>query len=182
MDTRLTFQAVRAHHNISLEQLSAESHCYLQEVRLIDALGQGTPHVIDTLLTSLSRLSGETYTRKNVGGFSFTLQPRDLAQDIEKVSLFFDEHSLRDVNAGQLQSTIEHLQTYIQACNALGKSETIVQQLTQAQQALKRAKGHLKRATRARGFYESIRTAQKLINKALEQWDAEKGNNQDEVC
>ncbi len=101
------------------------------------------------------------------------MQPLELAQDIEKVSLFFDEHSLRDVNTGQLQSTIEHLQTYIQACNVLGKSEAIVQRLTQAQQAFKRAKGHLNgRNERSRGYYESIRTAQKLINEALEQWNS----------
>ncbi len=175
MDTRPTFQEIRERHIISLDQLSAESHCHLQEVRLIDAFGRGKPAMIDALLASLSRLSGGTYTRKNVGGFSFTLQSLELAQDIQKVSLFFDEHSLRDVNTGQLQSTIEHLQNYIQACNVLGKSEAIVQRLTQAQHALKRAKRYLERNTRTRGFYKSIRTAQRLIDETLKQWDREEG-------
>ncbi len=72
MDTRPTFQAVREHHTISLDQLSAESHCHLQEICLIDAFGRGTPEMIDALLASLSRLSGET-TPETMEGDSLLL-------------------------------------------------------------------------------------------------------------
>ncbi len=95
-----------------------------------------------------------------------------LEQDIETISLFFEQHNLREVNAGQLQSTIQLLQTSIEQCKALGKNEALTQRLTQAQHALKRAMGYLKRNTRERGFYESIRTAQRLIDEALAHWNA----------
>ncbi len=95
-----------------------------------------------------------------------------LAKDIEKISLFFDEHSLREVDAGQLQSTIQFLQSAIEQCQALGKGEVLIQKLEQARKAFKRAKEHMNgRNERSRGFYESIRTAQKLISEALEQWN-----------
>ncbi len=95
-----------------------------------------------------------------------------LEQDIQKISLFFEQHTLREVNAGQLQSTIQLLQTSLEQCKEQQKSEALVQRLTQAQHAIKRAMGHLKRNTRERGFYESIRTAQRLIDEALAHWNA----------
>ena len=98
-----------------------------------------------------------------------------LEQDIETISLFFEEHSFREVNTRQLQSTIQLLQSAIEQCKEQQKSEALIQRLTQAQHAIKRAMGYLKRNTRERGFYESIRTAQRLIDEALKQWNGEQG-------
>ncbi len=99
-----------------------------------------------------------------------------LEQDIETISLFFEQHNLREVNMEQLQSTIQFLQTSLEQCKEADKSDAVVQRLTQAQHAIKRAMGYLKRNTRERGFYESIRTAQRLIDEALKQWNREKGS------
>ncbi len=99
-----------------------------------------------------------------------------LEQDIQNISLFFEQHNLREVNMEQLQSTIQFLQTSLEQCKEQQKSEALVHRLTQARHALKRAMGYLKRNTRERGFYESIRTAQRLIDEALAHWNGEKGS------
>lgn len=74
-DTRPTFQAVCERHSITLSQLIEESGLAAQDVFLVMITGTGKPTVIDALLASLSRLSAEAYSRQNVGGLSFTLQP-----------------------------------------------------------------------------------------------------------
>ncbi len=73
-ETRPTFKQLRQLYGITVEQLIEETHLDSTEVLLVDASGIGKSAVIDALLQALSRLSGETYTRLNVGGLSFTLE------------------------------------------------------------------------------------------------------------
>jgi hypothetical protein len=68
--TKPTFQQVRKQHDITLNMLIEDSQIDPDAVLLIDTWGIGEAGIIDTLLESLSRLSGTPYRRNllNVGG------------------------------------------------------------------------------------------------------------------
>jgi hypothetical protein len=74
--TKPTFQQVRKQHDITLNMLIEDSQIDPDAILLVDTWGIGEAGIIDTLLESLSRLSGTPYRRNllNVGGFSFSVQ------------------------------------------------------------------------------------------------------------
>jgi len=84
-DNRPIFQAVRKQHNITLNMLIEDTQLPPDEVRRVDTTGLGTPEMIDAMLASLSRMTGRTYTRENVGGFVFSLHSGETAQDDDEV-------------------------------------------------------------------------------------------------
>jgi hypothetical protein len=75
--TKPTFQEVRKQHNITLNMLIEDTQIDPSAVLLLDTWSIGEAGIIDTLLESLSRLSGSEYRRDllNVGGFTFAAQP-----------------------------------------------------------------------------------------------------------
>jgi len=75
--TKPTFQQVRKRHNITLNMLIEGTQIDPSAVLLLDTWSIGEAGIIDTLLESLSRLSGTRYRREllNVGGFTFAVQP-----------------------------------------------------------------------------------------------------------
>jgi hypothetical protein len=70
-----TFQEVRKQHDITLNMLIEDAQVDPSAVLLIDTWGIGEASIIDTLLESLSRLSGTEYRRDllNIGGFTFSV-------------------------------------------------------------------------------------------------------------
>jgi hypothetical protein len=70
-----TFQEVRLKHHISLEALSAAAgpSLSIEEIRLFDETGRADPYTADDLLFLLSELSGQRYTRNNVGRITLVL-------------------------------------------------------------------------------------------------------------
>lgn len=70
-----TFQEVRLHHHISLEEFSAAAgpSLSMEEIQLFDETGRADPYTADDLLFLLSELSGQRYTRDNVGGIILVL-------------------------------------------------------------------------------------------------------------
>lgn len=77
--TKPTFQEVRKRHGITLNMLIEDAQVDPAAVLLLDTWSIGEAGIIDTLLESLSRLSGSEYRRGllNVGGFTFAVQPPD---------------------------------------------------------------------------------------------------------
>src|SRR5450755_4061557 len=75
--TKPTFQQVRKQHEITLNMLIEDAQVDPSAVLLLDTWGIGEAGIIDTLLESLSRLSGTRYRRDvlNVGGFTFAVNP-----------------------------------------------------------------------------------------------------------
>lgn len=75
--TRPTFQQVRKQHEITLNMLIEDAQVDPDAVLLLDTWGIGEAGIIDTLLESLSRLSGTLYRRDLlcVGGFTFAVHP-----------------------------------------------------------------------------------------------------------
>jgi hypothetical protein len=75
--TKPTFQQVRKQHDITFNMLIEDAQVDPDAVLLIDTWGIGEAGIIDTLLESLSRLSGTEYRRDllNVGGFTFAVAP-----------------------------------------------------------------------------------------------------------
>ncbi len=95
---------------------------------------------------------------------------------IGDVSLFFDQQSLREIGKDEIQRTEQLLHNAVRQCKERQKKQESMQRLEQAAKALQRARGHINgRNERSRGFYESIRTAQRLIDEALKQWNGEQG-------
>ena len=72
-----TFREVRKQHHISLDMLIEDTQIDPSAVLLLDTWSIGEAGIIDTLLASLSRLSGSTYRRDllNIGGFTFSVHP-----------------------------------------------------------------------------------------------------------
>jgi hypothetical protein len=72
-----TFQEVRKRHDLTLNMLIEDSQVDPRAVLLLDTWGLGEACTIDTLLASLSRLSGTLYRRDllNIGGFFFSPNP-----------------------------------------------------------------------------------------------------------
>lgn len=70
-----TFNALRLKHHISLEALAAAAGPSLgmEEIFLFDEAGLADPYTADDLLFVLSELSGQCYTRDNVGGITLVL-------------------------------------------------------------------------------------------------------------
>jgi len=70
-----TFQEVRLKHHISVEALSAAAgpSLSMEEIQLFDEAGRADPYTADDLLFLLSELSGQRYTRDNVGGITLVL-------------------------------------------------------------------------------------------------------------
>jgi len=75
--TKPTFQQVRKQHDITLNMLIEDAQVDPSAVLLLDTWNIGEAGIIDTLLESLSRLSGRVYRRDllNIGGFTFSVQP-----------------------------------------------------------------------------------------------------------
>ena len=75
--TKPTFQQVRKQHGITLNMLIEDALVDPSAVLLLDTWNIGEAGIIDTLLESLSRLSGRVYRRDllNIGGFTFSVQP-----------------------------------------------------------------------------------------------------------
>jgi|SRR5450755_875393 hypothetical protein len=75
--TKPTFREVRKRHNLTLNMLIEDAQVDPSAVLLLDTWNIGEASVIDTLLASLSRLSGTQYRRDllNIGGFTFALKP-----------------------------------------------------------------------------------------------------------
>ena len=75
--TKPTFQQVRKQHDITLHMLIEDAQVDPSAVLLLDTWGIGEAGIIDTLLESLSRLSGTEYRRDllNIGGFTFAVKP-----------------------------------------------------------------------------------------------------------
>jgi hypothetical protein len=75
--TKPTFQQVRKQHEITLNMLIEDTQVDPSAVLLLDTWGIGEAGIIDTLLESLSRLSGTRYRRDllNVGGFTAKVNP-----------------------------------------------------------------------------------------------------------
>jgi hypothetical protein len=71
--TKPTFQEVRKRHHITLNMLIEDAQVDPAAVLLLDTWSIGEASTIDTLLESLSRLTGTEYRRDllNVGGFTF---------------------------------------------------------------------------------------------------------------
>ena len=71
--TRPTFQQMRKQHEITLNMLIEDAQVDPSAVLLLDTWGIGEAGIIDTLLESLSRLSGTEYRRDllNIRGFTF---------------------------------------------------------------------------------------------------------------
>jgi hypothetical protein len=74
---RPTFQEVRKQHGITLNMLIEDTQIDPSAVLLLDTWSIGEAGIIDSLLASLSRLSGKTYRREllNIGGFTFSVNP-----------------------------------------------------------------------------------------------------------
>jgi hypothetical protein len=74
---RPTFQEVRKQHHITLNMLIEDTQIDPSAVLLLDTWSIGEAGIIDTLLASLSRLSGKAYRRDllNIGGFTFSVNP-----------------------------------------------------------------------------------------------------------
>lgn len=70
-----TFHIIRQRHAISLEALYeyAEREIDMEAIRLFDETGRADPYTVDDLLYILSQVSGQSYTRTNVGGIIFIL-------------------------------------------------------------------------------------------------------------
>jgi hypothetical protein len=75
--TRPTFQQVRKQHQITLNMLIEDAQIDPSAVLLLDTWSIGEAGIIDTLLESLSRLSGMLYHRDllNIGGFTAKVNP-----------------------------------------------------------------------------------------------------------
>jgi hypothetical protein len=75
--TKPTFQQVRKQHEITLNMLIEDAQIDPSAVLLLDTWNIGEAGIIDTLLESLSRLSGTPYRRDrlNIGGFTFSVKP-----------------------------------------------------------------------------------------------------------
>jgi hypothetical protein len=75
--TKPTFREVRKRHNLTLNMLIEDAQVDPSAVLLLDTWNIGEASVIDTLLASLSRLSGTQYRRDllNIGDFTFALKP-----------------------------------------------------------------------------------------------------------
>jgi hypothetical protein len=75
--TMPTFQQVRKQHDITLNMFIEDAQVDPSAVLLLDTWNIGEAGIIDTLLESLSRLSGKIYRRDplNIGGFTFSVQP-----------------------------------------------------------------------------------------------------------
>lgn len=75
--TKPTFQQVRKQHDLTLNMLIEDAQVDPSAVLLLDTWGIGEAGIIDTVLESLSRLSGTEYRRDllNVGGFTFAVSP-----------------------------------------------------------------------------------------------------------
>lgn len=68
MNDKQTFLQIRAAHNLSLEDLAALAEVPIEDIYYLEA---GVPYpdtFIDKALHALSALTGEQYTRANVGG------------------------------------------------------------------------------------------------------------------
>src|SRR6266487_4559997 len=93
--TKPTFQQVRKQQNITLNMLIEDAQVDPSAVLLLDAWGIGEAGAIDTLLESLSRLSGTEYRRDllNIGGFTFSVKPpyEQMAPAMAEVSQGRDE-------------------------------------------------------------------------------------------
>jgi hypothetical protein len=74
---RPTFQEVRKQYGITLNMLIEDAQVDPSAVLLVDTWGIGEAGIIDTLLESLSRLTGTEYRRDllNIGGFTFSVNP-----------------------------------------------------------------------------------------------------------
>ncbi len=91
--TKPTFQQIRKQHDLTLNMLIEDAQVDPDAVLLIDTWGIGEASIIDTLLESLSRLSGTLYRRDllNVGGFTFSVQPpyarvtREMTEESERM-------------------------------------------------------------------------------------------------
>ncbi|HEU5374105.1 MAG TPA: hypothetical protein VFV38_01575 [Ktedonobacteraceae bacterium] len=70
-----TFHECRIQHGISLEALSAfvEQSIRWEVIQRFDETGWADPYTADDLLFALSELSGQEYTRANVGGIRLAL-------------------------------------------------------------------------------------------------------------
>jgi hypothetical protein len=71
--TRPTFQQVRKQHEITLNMLIEDAQVDPSAVLLLDTWNIGEAGVIDTLLESLSRLSGTQYRRNLQSARTFHL-------------------------------------------------------------------------------------------------------------
>jgi hypothetical protein len=72
---RPTFHELRLKHGISLEAISvyAGPSLSMEEIRLFDETGRANPYTADDLLFVLSKLSGQRYSRTNVGEITLVL-------------------------------------------------------------------------------------------------------------
>jgi hypothetical protein len=68
-DPRPTFLQIRRQHGISLEVLMVDIEGILpkEEIDYFDQTGRGRPCVVDAYLNALSCLTGQQYTREDVG-------------------------------------------------------------------------------------------------------------------
>src|SRR5581483_9241491 len=69
-----TFRELREIHGISLDEIIADTPelFSVPSIQRFDLYGEGEPILVDTLLASLTRLSGQSYHRGNVA-FRFIL-------------------------------------------------------------------------------------------------------------
>jgi hypothetical protein len=76
-DKHPSFHDLRLRHRISLDALSAYAKREIswETIQMFDETGRANPYIADDLLFALSELTGQSYTRTNVGGIIFVLAP-----------------------------------------------------------------------------------------------------------
>ncbi len=78
-----TFQEVRRQNQITLNMLIEDTQLPPDEVLRVDGRGIGTAEAINMLLESLSRMVGQSYTRRNVGGFHIIFSGEETDEEVD---------------------------------------------------------------------------------------------------
>lgn len=68
-ENRLTLRKIRERHGLSMDIIAASAEISISKVWLLENSGYLPERDIDTILAVLSRITGEHYTRNNVGGY-----------------------------------------------------------------------------------------------------------------
>jgi hypothetical protein len=68
MNEKQTFLQIRAAHNLSLESLAELAQVPIEDIYYLEAGVSYPDAFIECVLHALSALTGEGYTRENVGG------------------------------------------------------------------------------------------------------------------